>query len=362
MARWYAREMWADGAMDLAAGNKARADVCAIAERRGYRPLGLPVGGDAGRAGRGAAGRLAAHVRVWRRWLEATSRLSAGDVLLLQLPLVEHTLLLGSLVARLERSGVSCILLIHDLEAVRQGILGGVGAAARARVRAEEVWPLRRCSAVVAHNAAMASYLSSGLGVDPGRIVELGIFDYLAGGQQADARPDGPFVVTGNLRPHKARWTYGLPRGCGFELFGIDWGGTPRDDVRYRGALPPEELAGAVSGSFGVVWDGESCDTCSGVYGEYLRVNNPHKASFYLSAGLPVAIWDQAALAGLVCGSGAGVSVASLDELAGLRSGMDEDDYAAMRDAAAALGGRLRAGAFTDSALERAERLCGGGQ
>ena len=32
----------------------------------------------------------------------------------------------------------------------------------------------------------------------------------------------------------------------------------------------------------GLVWDGDSCSSCSGVCGEYLKINNPHKISFYL--------------------------------------------------------------------------------
>ena len=34
------------------------------------------------------------------------------------------------------------------------------------------------------------------------------------------------------------------------------------------------------------MWDGPSPDTCAGVYGAYLRYNNPHKTSLYLAAGL----------------------------------------------------------------------------
>ena len=50
-----------------------------------------------------------------------------------------------------------------------------------------------------------------------------------------------------------------------------------------------------MEGSFGLVWDGISVETCAGVYGEYLKVNNPHKTSLYLASGIPVIIWKEAA-------------------------------------------------------------------
>ena len=50
-------------------------------------------------------------------------------------------------------------------------------------------------------------------------------------------------------------------------------------------------------GSFGLVWDGMSSETCKGSFGEYLRINNPHKTSLYLASGIPVIIWSKAALA-----------------------------------------------------------------
>ena len=52
--------------------------------------------------------------------------------------------------------------------------------------------------------------------------------------------------------------------------------------------------------NFGLVWDGTSLDGCNGRYGEYLKFNNPHKTSLYLSCGIPVIIWKEAALADFV--------------------------------------------------------------
>lgn len=55
-------------------------------------------------------------------------------------------------------------------------------------------------------------------------------------------------------------------------------------------SLAAEELPGALVQSFGLVWDGNSMDTCTGNYGSYLRINDPHKVSLYLSSGLPIIV------------------------------------------------------------------------
>ena len=39
----------------------------------------------------------------------------------------------------------------------------------------------------------------------------------------------------------------------------------------YFGSFLPDELPVALEGGFGLVWDGDSAETCSGVFGEYLR-------------------------------------------------------------------------------------------
>ena len=56
------------------------------------------------------------------------------------------------------------------------------------------------------------------------------------------------------------------------------------------GSFLPDELPSALEGSFGLVWDGDSSKTCSGVFGEYLRYNNSHKASLYLASGFPIIV------------------------------------------------------------------------
>ena len=60
------------------------------------------------------------------------------------------------------------------------------------------------------------------------------------------------------------------------------------ENETYFGSFLPDELPAALEGGFGLVWDGDSAETCSGVFGEYLRYNNSHKASLYLASGFPL--------------------------------------------------------------------------
>ena len=84
--------------------------------------------------------------------------------------------------------------------------------------------------------------------------------------------------------------------------------------VEYCGIFRPDDIT-ALRGSWGLVWDGESLDSCSGTWGEYLRIIAPHKFSLYIAAGIPVIVWDKSAMARIVRERGIGLTVSSLNEL-----------------------------------------------
>ena len=47
-------------------------------------------------------------------------------------------------------------------------------------------------------------------------------------------------------------------------------------NIIHKGVFKPEELPRVLDGSYGLVWDGDSLDECSGNIGEYLKINkNP---------------------------------------------------------------------------------------
>ena len=85
-----------------------------------------------------------------------------------------------------------------------------------------------------------------------------------------------------------------------------------------------------VQGSWGLVWDGDSVDTCSTAMGEYLRYNSPHKISLFIAAHIPIIIWDQAAKAEYVKEKGLGICVSSLRDVKKSIENVSDEEYAQM--------------------------------
>ena len=119
----------------------------------------------------------------------------------------------------------------------------------------------------------------------------------------------------------------------------------------------PDELIKNLTGKYGLVWDGDSIETCSGGKGEYLKINNPHKLSLYLAVGLPVIIWDEAAEADFVLRENVGFTVRSLYELPGKMSDISDNNYEIMKKNAETVGARLRNGEYLTMALKKAEEM-----
>ena len=111
--------------------------------------------------------------------------------------------------------------------------------------------------------------------------------------------------------------------------------------------------------NFGLVWDGTSLDGCNGRYGEYLKFNNPHKTSLYLSCGIPVIIWKEAALADFVEEHKVGITLNSLADLDKVLMETSADDYEIMRTNAMKLAQKLRRGEFIIRAVKTLEQEIG---
>ena len=190
------------------------------------------------------------------------------------------------------------------------------------------------------------------MGIPASVMTVLGIFDYLipeAG--YARTQIDLPIVIAGVLRPHKAGYAYHLPNGIRFNLYGVGYEAEPQDNVKYWGSFEPDRLPEVMEGSFGLVWDGETTETCSGTYGEYLRINDPHKASLYLASGMPVIIWKEAALADYIVRNGCGIAVDSIEEIPSRVKEITPEEYETIRANTMKIAARLRGGRYTVRAL-----------
>ena len=85
-------------------------------------------------------------------------------------------------------------------------------------------------------------------------------------------------------------------------------------NVTYCGMFNPDNIS-ILSGNWGLVWDGDSIESCSGTWGNYLKIIAPHKFSLYLAAGIPVIVWNQSAMAKLVEKYSIGICISNLQEL-----------------------------------------------
>ena len=347
---YYTKEVWNEEGYQRTAGIKARDDIDTILTGIGYKGIEICVP-PADRDSQNILQKAAYHIELMKVWENCLSDVGNGDVLVIQFPIVNHSVLLSRCIGKVRKRGARIILLIHDLEILRAAVRGTTSAKEKLRLRLEEETLLKNCDGIIVHNRSMKKKLAS-MGIPASGMEVLGIFDYLipeAG--YAEARQDLPIVIAGALRPHKAGYAYHLPQETEFNLYGVGYEAEPQDHVHYLGSFEPDRLPEVMQGSFGLVWDGETTETCSGTYGGYLRINDPHKASLYLASGLPVIIWKEAALADYMIRNGCGIAVDSIEEIPEIVKNMTSEEYEAIRANTLKISKRLREGRYTKRAL-----------
>ena len=331
------------------AGNKARNDVEEIVKREGYQPLLLTVE-DWYQMGTVKAQRHKAKALA-----QAFSQLKSGDQLLIQFPMLHHSFFTTRLVRKIQRRGVQVYFIIHDLEALRYANLDTVPLKHKIRVHLQESSLLKVADGVIAHNPIMKSVLVE-KGLPEHKLVSLEIFDYLIPNyQEKDGlSKDQPIIVAGNLAQEKAGYLYQLPARPAYNLYGVGFDESRAlENEAYFGSFLPDELPAALEGGFGLVWDGDSAETCSGVFGEYLRYNNSHKASLYLASGFPLVVWKQSALSHFVLEKNCGIAVESLHDLKNTIENLSDADYQELVANAKRIGKKIRDGFYLTSALKK---------
>ncbi len=186
------------------------------------------------------------------------------------------------------------------------------------------------------------------------KLIALGIFDYLSKQNKTGHKAfEKSLSIAGNLDAVKSPYIGKLQElsPLKFHLYGPNYSqagqeGT-EDNVLYHGVFPANTVQEQFKGGFGLVWDGEKPDTCAGGTGEYLRYNNPHKLSLYLSE--------------FVERTGAGLTVASLYEVKEILDNMTEEQYKGYASAAETIAEQLKRGSYMTAALEKAEQILGKG-
>lgn len=342
------------------AGSKAPADICTIAGSAGYQAIEIhPIKGAEG-----------TDTYKWSKrqndmdWDNCYDSIPPGSVLLLQHPFWQEQEKRELTLKRLKKKKqVSIISLVHDVEELRR-------VYDQPYMRHEFNFMLQTADVLIVHNEVMEEFFLN-KGIRQEMLIRLGMFDYISSSLPRGGKLDASIVIAGNMDPQKSKYIYKLSHLSNVKIYLFGPGFSKKDmfscsqsydtcpHIEYYGTYPPEQLIEHLEGAFGLVWDGDSLDTCSGETGNYLRFNNPHKLSLYLAAGIPVILWRKAARAAWVEAYGAGILVDSLYEIPDRLQRMTREEYRQYADAAATLSERIRNGEHTRAALKAAEKQLG---
>lgn len=291
------------------AGTKAVQDAAVIAKKNGFTPVYVKMCTTK----EGALAKAERQLGFWYDWRAAYRAIEPDSIVLLQNPFHYKQLTREKVLRKLkEVKKVKFISLVHDVEELR-------------RFRYDDYYKsefesmLALVDVLIVHNDRMAEFFRR-RGVPEEKLVLLHIFDYLQDHEPAAAPAfEKKITVAGNLDTKKCAYIKELSRlhDVEVQLYGSNFDPAMKDcaHIHYGGSFPPDEIPSKLTGGFGLVWDGTSIDGCHGDAGQYLRYNNPHKLSLYLSSGLPVVIWSGAAEADFVQQHRVGIVVDSLFDL-----------------------------------------------
>ena len=265
-------------------------------------------------------------------------RIKFGDIVVIQDFYRKHMQVLAKEALRRE---AKVIFIVHDVQTIRYNSIN------------KEIRKLNNASMLFVHTEAMAKKLKEMGVIIPMHIMWL--FDYYADDPMLSVKEvmqhKHDIVFAGNLT--KSTFlpqlvAYDSPTDMHFKLYGIhdntsDLSGTAH--IEYAGIFEPEHT-GSIIGGWGLVWDGDSIDTCSGDMGEYLRYNSSHKTSLYLAAGIPIIVWSQSSLAEWVKEHHIGIIVDNLKAIDSAIANISDREYTEIIDNAREVGTKLRQGEF----------------
>ena len=315
------------------AGSKARVDVAEILAGAGYSRLNLPM--------LSSPAQLVSFIAFMKK------RMSPTGHIILEYPFDQRKRAYALYLFRM-LTGVKIYALIHDIAALRFKT-----------AKRKDLAILRLFDGLIAHNPAMSGWLAQqGL---KNKLVDLQVFDYcnrnpVLSHESALNLPI-KILYAGNLAFDKARYVY----DSGFDSFKnislsaygqyFEPSRLTNSVIQYKGIFDPDSPVLDGRYHFGLVWEGTSLDTCAGSLGDYLRHNSPHKLSLYISLGIPVIIWDQAATARFVLDEGIGITISNLRELDGLENRITNEAYTAMLKKLSLLAPKVKNGDFLKAAL-----------
>ncbi len=241
------------------------------------------------------------------------------------------------------------VVLIHDLDELRY--------SEDINVLKNKLKVLNKARYIISQTPQMTDLMSNN-GILKNKIYTLNLFDYLVKNNATNHRNDQNLICfSGDLG--KSKFIYKIPQKIikyGFNLYGIGLNDKKLpQNMNYRGAFSPEIIPSKLKGNYGLVWDGNDINTCSGMIGNYLKYNDPHKLSMYIVANMPIIIWKEAAEARLVKKYDIGLTVDSINEIPQVIEKVSENQYKQMQQNIKHLSQKVSKGYFLNKQIELIE-------
>lgn len=326
------------------AGTKAPLDVKEVATKFGFKTVNVIRKGEE----KDIVSRTYRQIYFLNSWQKIYREIEPNSLLLLQVPFHDHELSRTSVLKKLKsKKNIKIIYIVHDVEELRK--INDNNFYQR-----EFNLMLNLADQIIVHNNVMMKFFIE-KGVSTNKLINLEIFDYLNEERLELPTYSKEIFIAGNLDVRKVKYLSDLNKiNASFTLYGSNFSLKEYKNINYKGSVKPDQLPHLLNKGFGLIWDGESISTCSGVFGQYLKYNNPHKLSLYLSSGLPVIIWDQAAEASFVKDKNLGIVISSLYDLPDVLDSISEEQYLKLAYNVKKEAEKLKNGFYSEQALKKA--------
>lgn len=269
-------------------------------------------------------------------------KVKRDDTVLFQLFSNKHVLRLVSIAHKLKKFNL--ITLIHDIETLRKSNMDIIK-------KNSELLCLDKSNFIISHNKSMTNWLYQHINNE--NIFELELFDYLADGvNRRECLRD--VCYAGNLEKSKFIYDFN-PKNITISYFGNGLSGNLFSNCYYCGTFPPEILLSKLDGKFGLVWDGDSTESCLGNFGHYTLYNNPHKLSMYIAAEIPVICWSNSAISNFVVKNKIGIAINSLNELDTILGFLTHEEYDVFLKSVSVISKQVRSGYFLKRVMKKIE-------
>lgn len=239
------------------------------------------------------------------------------------------------------------VFLIHDLRSLSQN----------GSLSEDEIEILNLADTLIVHTTQMKDLLERRGVKIPVEIIS--IFDYYVDTpldyKEYKTERLNEIIFAGNL--NKSKFIEDLftksPQYISYILYGVNTKYSEFPNfIKYKGKFRPDDVE-SISGAWGLIWDGTTCETCDGIKGSYLQYIAPHKTSLYIVAHKPIIIWSKAAMADFIKEHNIGITIDSLDELDEKISKIDRDSYNEMKKNISKISKQLESGFYLKNVLHK---------